>query len=67
MKSPDGELAWTAPLANWNHVSSIWIFPEGFQAEDEKVLVSGDKGSMSMAGALVVEEGAVVTWKEAAR
>jgi len=63
----DGDFDWTAPKANWNNKKAIWVFPDGFNVEDEQLLVSGDKGSMTMAGALVVEEGAVVTWKEVAR
>ncbi|MDT8284534.1 MAG: hypothetical protein RQ767_03335 [Thermovirgaceae bacterium] len=62
-----GKFQWTAPRADWDPKRSMWIFPEGFEARDEKLLFSGKKGGMTMAGAVRVEEGAVVTWKDPAR
>ncbi|MDO9508497.1 MAG: hypothetical protein Q7I97_04005 [Thermovirgaceae bacterium] len=67
VKHSGGEFDWTAPRANWDQKKSVWKFPEGFEARDEKLIVSGTKGGMTMAGVLNVEEGAVVTWKEPAR
>lgn len=62
-----GEFEWTAPRADWDPKKSMWIFPEGFEARDDKLLFSGKKGGMTMAGAVRVEEGAVVTWREPTR
>lgn len=67
VKHTDGDLDWSAPRAEWNNSDSVWIFPEGFQAEDESLRINGDKGRMTMAGMLDVEKGAVVTWKGSAR
>ena len=67
VEHPDGGLDWTAPSAEWNKESSLWRFPDGFNAWDESVNVTGKKGFMSMEGTLDVEEGAVVTWKRSSR
>lgn len=62
-----GELEWTAPRADWNEKNALWSFPDGFEAWDEDMDVTGERGSMTMEGSLDVEEGAVVTWKKPAR
>lgn len=62
-----GELEWRAAQADWHQECSLWDFPAGFEAKDDRLEVSGKRGAMSMEGALRVEEGAVATWKDAAR
>ncbi|GAB6279958.1 MAG: hypothetical protein STSR0007_00040 [Thermovirga sp.] len=67
VKHSDGEFDWAAPSAEWSGEKSLWNFPDGFEAWDENLAVTGRRGSMTMEGVLDVEEGAVATWKEPVR
>ncbi len=57
-----GELDWSAPRADWDPERSQWILSEGFEARKEDLVLTGDRGGISMSGSVIVEEGAVVRW-----
>jgi len=60
---PSGELDWSAPAAEWDGRDSVWRLPEGLEARDDRLVLGGSRGCITMAGSVVVEEGAVVTWQ----
>jgi len=64
---PSGELDWIAPVADWDERDSVWMLPEGLEARDDRLVLVGSRGRITMSGSVVVEEGAVVTWKGTTR
>ncbi len=60
---PSGELDWNAPVADWDEGGSVWKLPEGLEASDDRLVLVGSRGRITMSGSVVVEEGAVVTWQ----
>ena len=60
---PSGELDWSAPTAEWDDGDSVWRLPEGLEARDDRLVLEGSRGWITMSGSVVVEEGAVVTWQ----
>ena len=64
---PAGELDWNAPVADWDEGGSVWNLPEGLEASDDRLVLVGSRGRITMSGSVVVEEGAVVTWQGTTR